>query len=206
MKLLDCTEIQLERLDMGRVTLHPWMPYELVQGTVGVIMIIRDLAVKLGKLTIDEERDVLPLRMLIGQGWEAMCAQMYPELHWQPGVYELDGISGHPDGLSGVEHGLPVLEEFKYTSKSLRVKYGKADQFKDICAEWMWQVQVMAYCTLMSHYLSQPVRHARLHVCWAMGCYTTHMLDEKYLRYLVEYDDDELARNWQMLLTHKESL
>ncbi len=207
MKLLDAVEIKLELLDFSKLQPHPWVSYESAPSCIGVTQILRSLAVQLGKLEArDQADDTMPLRALVGMGWECMASQLYPEMHWQPGVFELDGISGHPDGLSGVDYGLPVVEEFKYTAKSLRVKYGKPDQYKDIGQEWLWIEQTKAYCNLLSHYLSQPVQHVRFHVLWAMGCYENHGLDERYFKYLIEFDQDELDRNWAMLRKHKESL
>lgn len=189
---------------MVRMTQHLWVPYEHPPETVGVTSIIRHIALKLGKFTKDDERDELPLRMLVGMGWEAVTVQLYPDIWWQPGVYERDGISGHPDGFSEVflPHAEPCVDEWKYTAKSLRVPGGREDQYKDIRDEWIWQAQVMAYLKL---HPAEPV-HARFHVCWAMGNYTKHTLDERYLRYLVQYDRDEIDRNWQMLVNHKDDV
>ncbi len=202
MKLLDATEIKLERLDLPRMHQHPWVKYEVTEGTVGVASIIRAIAVQIGKFTKDDASDEIPLRMIVGMGWEAMCAQLYPTMQSQPGALELDGISGHPDGISTLGSRY-LIDEFKYTAKSLRVPGGKEDQWKDIRDEWIWQVQVMAYCYMLGQQYGELVNLGRLHICWAMGNYTKHTLDERYMRYLVEYDEDELERNWKMLIDNK---
>jgi hypothetical protein len=42
----------------------------------------------------------------------------------------------------------------------------------------------------------------RFHICWKYGNYTKPFT-EKYVRYLVEFDDAELRGNWAMLQTYK---
>lgn len=159
---------------------------------------------------LQDEQDELPLRLLVGMGTEAILAQLYPDMTWQPGRLSFEGIEGHPDGLSTLEHESQpdpfyCNEEFKYTAKSIREKGKGPEQLKDVRAEWMWQRQQMAYCKLWSEELSVPVRHSRLHVLYAMGAYEKYTLDERYMRYLIEYSDSEIQNNWDMLERQKRS-
>src|SRR5262249_296650 len=147
--------------------------------------ILRDIAVESGKFTEEDRGDIMPLRMLVGMGSEAILAQLYPDMDWQPEVMAHEGIEGHCDGLSVLELAHPDLpqpfysdDEFKYTAKSLREKGKKADQYKDIRTEWMWMRQGMGYCKLWSVKLGVPVRHCRYHIMWAMGAYEKFTLDE----------------------------
>lgn len=204
MKVLDIAEIKLQWVDVTNLTQHAWAPYEIPPNTMGATTIIKYIAMQLGKFTKDDEQDTVGLRVLIGMGWEAMCAQLYPNMWWQPNVLSLDGICGHPDGFSevSVPYQEPCIDEFKYTAKSIRVPGGSADQLKSIADEWMWQCQMMAYLKM---HPAEPV-YGQFHVCWAMNNYTKHTLDEKYYRYLVKYDRDEIERNWKMLMDHKDDL
>lgn len=206
MQVLDITEIKLERSDITNLHVHTHDGvYEVPNGTVGVGTIIRDIAVRRRMFTNEDEQDEFPLRMFDGMGWEMICAQLYPQCLWQPGAFEKDGVSGHPDGISpmhtvGAYDGTWVIEEWKRTGKSLRVKGGKEDQYKDIRGEWLWMQQVMGYCNLVSSHMGVPVRHARLHINWSCGAYT-YPLTPRYMRYVVEFEAAELRGNWAMLKT-----
>lgn len=204
MKILDIVEIKIQAVDFSVMVQHPWKKHETDHNCSGVTKLLRSIAVQSGKMTVQDEQDELPLRLLVGMGMEAILAQLYPDMTWQPGRLSFEGIEGHPDGLSTLTH--PSIadpfycnEEFKYTAKSIREKGKKADELKDVRAEWMWQRQQMSYCKLWSEELSVPVRHSRLHVVWAMNAYEKYTLDERYMRYLIEYSDEEIEGNWAML-------
>lgn len=210
MKLLDVAEIKIERIDFTTMKQHPWRPHEMDPSCVSVTRLLRDIAVDSGKWSKEEESDVMPLRMLTGMGMEAILAQLYPDMTWQPGRLSFEGIEGHPDGLSTIEHEsvdgpFYVNEEFKYTATSLREKGGKPDQFKDIRSNWMYNCQQMAYLKLWSEALGVPVLHGRFHVVYGMGNYEKYTLDERYFRYLIEYEQGEVDRNWTMLEKQRDS-
>lgn len=209
MKVLDIAEIKLERIDLNTLTQHAWTEYEIPDGHIGAATIIREIAKTVGKFSYDddvEQKKVksMSLRALIGMGWEAMVYQLYPNVWWQPGVMTRDGVCGHPDAFGEVyvPQAEPCVREAKYTARSLRVKGGKDDEYKDIKDEWMWQCQMMAYLKL---HPAEPV-HGIFDVCWAMGNYTKYTLDERYMRYLVEYTRDEIDRNWKMIVQHREQV
>lgn len=202
MKLLDISEIRIERIDFTTMKQHPWREYELIPNTIGVTTLLREVAVASGKWSENEQDDIMPIRVLIGMGWEAICAQLYvgEDFEWQLGVFERDGISGHPDGINIVD-GEVTLEEWKYTRRSLRVPGGKEGQHRDILAEWMWMNQVKAYCAL---HPALPLR-ARFHVCWEHGDYSGDR-NERYFRYLIGFEPDEIDRTWEMLKKQKDAM
>lgn len=223
MLLLEATEIKLEWTDVQSLHIHPDPPPYETEG-IHVSSILRHCAIKTHQFTSEDQEDEMPVRVLIGIGWEWGCARLYPEMLWQPGAVRRNGIVGHPDGLSllsGEFHvlvrsglgrwvrtgktvvldGEAVVEEFKYTAKSHRVKGAKADQLKDIRDEWMWTQQTASYCNMHE---MQP-RFARFHVCWARGPYT-HPMMECYMRYLIQYEPHELEGNWMMIENHRDEV
>ncbi len=165
---------------------------------------------KLGHYTKDHEKEeTMPWRVMSGMGWETMCAQLYPEMIWQPGVFTYRGIQGHPDGLSHFEDKPEhcAVNEWKYTAQSLRLKGGRPDQHKDIRSQWVWQCQVMAYIKLISMGWEIPIENIRwgyFHIILAMVAYENHTLDERYIRYLVEYEEREIESNWNLLEAHRD--
>jgi hypothetical protein len=210
MKVLDITEVKIQGVDLSNLKQHAWTPYEVPVGTIGVTTIIKYIARKLGKFdkeTALEYPDQMSLRVLVGMGWETMCAQLYPDMWWQPSVCVLDGICGHPDGFGNVYVPEPefCVDEFKYTAKSIRVPGGKEDQYKSITDEWMWNCQMMSYIRLAPAFEVMDRYFGRFHVNWAMGNYTRYTLDERYLRYLVEYERREIEQNWAMLVNHRDA-
>lgn len=204
MKVLDVTEVKLEWVDIQGLNQQPWQPYEVPPDHIGCTAIIRTIAIKLGKFTKDDKADEVGIRVLVGMGWEAMCVQLYKDILWQPPVQTLNGICTHADGYGTIviPDPTPVVDEWKYTAKSIRVPGGKENELKDIRDEWMWNCQMMA--NIRTHPLYPDVRHGRFHVCWAMNNYTKYTLDEKYYRYLVEYEHQEIERNWTMLENHRD--
>jgi hypothetical protein len=51
----------------------------------------------------DRDPDFMPLCMALGLAWEAWAVGLFPNVVWQPGEEELDGVFGTPDGLSVLE-------------------------------------------------------------------------------------------------------
>lgn len=145
---------------------------------------------------LDDEE--VPLRMAVGQAWENFLVGLYPDMLWQPGEIERDGVFATPDGLSvmdimyeqkaqvgtGVlQHTVPeatVLEEFKATWQSQRQrsdKKGSTPAYKRITDQRRWMWQMAAYCA------AGGWQYGRLHVLWVNGdyrppapIYTVHLL------------------------------
>jgi hypothetical protein len=226
MRVLDITEIKLERIDLVSLTQHKPKPYVIPPGTIGTTAILRYIATTLSHLKLHEE-DVtdLPWRILIGMGWETMCAQMYPDMVWPAPVVKLGGIAGHPDAnswISGMFGDVKLddafcVDEFKYTARSRREKGAKATDYKDIRREWMWNGQLMGYIAML--WMNPRFRHlfgkhlfgksprllGRFHIMWAMGCYEKYTLDEMYVRYLVEYTPEEIEKHWETMKRNEEA-
>ena len=198
MKVVEQVEVTLDWRDADLVA-HPWPSFARSVGKPHLTEIVRRVAIATKQLDVYDD-DGMPLRVMIGAAWEAMCVRLYPDVWWQPGEVERDGIVGTPDGL-GVWDGDEderVVEEWKYTAKSMRMPGGKADRHRDITREWLWMQQVMGYCNMVG-----DCRYARLHVCWARGNYE-YPLTERYVRYVVRFDERELAANWRMVMANRE--
>lgn len=218
MKLLEQVEINLNWADANLVA-HPTPEYKRSTG-VHLMQVLRHVAVSTGQLVVgDEVDDDMPLRVLLGMGWEWAAARLYPDMWWQPGELCRDGVYGTPDGISDLNPkevteasgwALRCVDEFKYTRKSLRTKGGKPDQWKDITREWLWMQQCMGYANMVNHVMGETGScwHARLHVLWACGNYdwadrVGGGARERYVRYLVQFSEGELESNWRMVMANK---
>jgi len=136
----------------------------------------REWAVEIGA---EGERSY-PLRMALGLAWEWLAAGLYPDMVWQPGEFERDGIIGSPDGLT-YDGELPVIDEMKLTFKSCRDK----DVLRDTL--WMWQIK--GYMAILQ------CTRARLHVCYVNGDYT-RPYTPIYRRYVMEIGVEEREEMW----------
>lgn len=133
----------------------------------------------------------IPLRMALGMAWEDWAARLYPEMIWQPGELELDGVAMTPDGLG--EDG--AIDEFKCTYKS-SLKGGSP---RDIAIEWLWLAQVKAYC------LRVESLAARLHVLYVNGGYRFDGGEApEYRVYGLRFSEQELRANWGVVMRNKE--
>lgn len=215
MILLEQAEVRFEWVDFNSLHQHPTPDLHRSPG-LHVSEIIRAVALQpsLALFTEEDRDDEAPLCVALGMGWEWIAARLYPEMNWQPGEVEREGIFGSPDGISLIsgEFGKyiltdePVIDEFKFTGKSQRVKGAKpmpngtllAKDLKDIRTEWMWMQQGMSYCNM--HDLRPTV--ARFHICWSKGPYT-YPMKGVYMRYLVKFEPHELIGNWEMLTGHR---
>jgi len=194
MKLIDQVEVKLEFADMERLMTQR-KPLERQERSEGVHVshVLRYLAKKFNMYSTEDESDEMPLRMMLGLAFEEYASRLYPNLWWQQGEYERDGIYGNPDGID--EYG--YIHEFKYSGKSIRVKGGTSEQWRDIRSEWLWMHQAMAYLNMMQ----ADTNVAVFHICWKYGAYNWPMI-ERYFRYLVEFTEEELEGNWKMITGH----
>lgn len=131
--------------------------------------------------------ETYPTVCACGHMWEEMAVSLYPDMIWQPGQRELDGVTGTPDGIT--YNDLGVLEEFKFTTKSMR----SPEQV------WWWQRQALGYCALTG------LNHVRWHVLWAHGGYKGKRWEHLpvYTRTLVRFEDAEIERWWQVVVRNK---
>lgn len=190
--ILSIEEVKLEWDDITKRVLHPTQDTEHRASGVHLSGIIRKVAVATGKLRLGQRsEEEFPLRMALGMAFENWVVGLYPDMIWQPGEQYLDGISGNPDGMSVLEispgYSFLVVEEFKLTWKSRK---------EDILGEWMWLTQTCGYANFLG------ARHARLHVCWVNDNYKPSQ--PTYYRYLVEWTEEEILKNWTMMLQNRE--
>jgi hypothetical protein len=176
---------------------------------VHVSTLIRSIAIKTGKLkdsnkgsrfkmdNVIDDKD-FPLVMAMGMAWEDWISRQYPQMAYHIGELELDNIYMSPDGITipsadefDFDLGVGIVEEFKLTYKSAR---------KPIEAQWMWLSQVMAYCKAL------PTLCARLHVVYVNGDYDYNRpgLPPQYIVYNLQFTQEELDINWNMILTEYE--
>lgn len=149
------------------------------------------------KILKPDERDEeeYPLIWALGQAWEEFAASLYPEMEWQPGEVELNGIWRTCDGLNTADapwldiDGEPMLEEFKATYKRLRTG-------AEFLKEWMWMHQGRGYCS------AYQVRLCRWHVFYVKGDYQT--FGPVYRRYLVRFTDQEIEQTEAMLVKNRD--
>jgi hypothetical protein len=210
MRVLEIVEVQLQWPDLENLTYHE-RPKMTRNPGVHVSDVLRHVAIKHKTYTEEDRDDDMPLRVLLGLAFEESAARLYAGMIWQPGQIEVDGVTGSPDGLSVLDvdgvGGMGAVDEFKYTGKSQRVKGGGADELKDIRTEWSWMQQGMSYLNLLrrSKKVFAGMRLCRFHICWKYGNYVRPYA-EKYMRYLVEFEEAELRGNWAMLQTYKGAL
>jgi len=197
MKILSQVEVKLEWSDLNAMVFH-----ERTNGarSSGVHMsgILRHIALRMNMFKEEDRQDEFPLRMLLGMGFEEQAARLYENVWWQPGEYALFEnedipVYGWPDGLE--EDGDEwILHEFKYTGKSMRGR-------EDIRGEWLWMQQVMAYVNMLRA-RGLKSNKGMFHICWKYGDYK-YPLTERYVRYLVEFEEKELEGNLKMLRAHR---
>jgi len=229
-RLLEVTEVQLDWADLDNLTYHE-RPSLIRSPGCHASDVLKFIAEERNLYDNEDRRDGMPLRILLGLGFEEAAARLYPDMWWQPGEMEHDGVIGSPDGIShigGLYQGedsdgvwqfnlvdAPCVDEFKYSGKSMRIKGAKTQadgtvapkDIKDIRTEWMWVQQVQTYINLIRRQIPghEKLNLGRLHICWKYGAYT-RPFEEKYMRYLVQFDEKELRGNWAMVQMYKKQV
>lgn len=208
-EILEQTELSLEWADMRSLTYHPRVVHTRSKG-VHVSGIIKVIAEKRKLYKAGDDVDDMPTVVLLGTAFEEKAVQLYNSLEWQPGEVKRDGIAGSPDGRHVADIGeledwyffasdtVRILDEFKLTYKSLRYR-------QDIRAEVLWMMQVMDYLWMDEevYRASDGYFYARLHVLWACSDYVMPFRP-RYIRYLLRFTQEELERNWAMMLKYKQ--
>lgn len=135
------------------------------------------------------------LRMSIGLAWEAWYIPHLQDVVDHPGEMACEGIFMTHDGESldvvyreGREDHLLAVHEIKATYKSTKT-VGNLD------TQWMWLAQIKAYC----HGLG--TRLAYLHVLFVNGDYS-YPMTPKLKVWRLEFTDDEIAENWELLTSY----
>ncbi len=136
---------------------------------------------------------------VLAQHWEDMFSQalaklLARKLNWySPGELHLDGITGTPDGLDVADKGYLILQEAKFTWKS--IKSTPADI-------WAWMVQTKSYLHMLNHlHVSQP-QAVIFHVYHCMGDYRGS--GPIYRPWQITFQPHELEENWEMICNHAE--
>jgi hypothetical protein len=206
-RVVEQKEMLVEWDDVVKLHRHLIPPVSLRSGGVHVTDILRylhfgsepaaDQAEKQKEWDL-EDQDVMPLKMCLGMAWEQWAVGLYPEIEWQPGEVEMAGIAGSPDGYSVLEiagQSHVVIEEFKLTWKSYR--------YRDLLKERLWMWQIKAYVWMAGMEAAGGEGYARMHVCWVNGDYQ-HPYTPRYYRYLIEFEEEELDRNWVMVRENRD--
>ena len=201
MKVLSQVEVRLEWSDLDAMVFHERTNGARSEG-VHVSAILKHIALKMNMFKEEDKQDEFPLRMLLGMGFEEQAARLYEDVWWQPGEYALfegeEGgtVYGWPDGISEDPNvdDTWMIHEFKYTGKSLRGR-------EDIRCEWLWMQQAMSYANMLKQ-RGYNCSLAMFHICWKYGDYK-YPLTERYVRYLVEFEEKELEGNLKMLRAHR---
>jgi hypothetical protein len=212
--LLSQSEIRLEWTDiLGRTPKRKPKSADVRSSGVHLSGVIRYALQTIGQLQKDDESDEMPLRMAVGMAWEDWAVGLWPDMVWQPGEWEKDGVFGTPDGISTlfndqlglppgiegdgeqeyeVQYDVPVLEEFKATWKSRRTH-------EPVTNERIWMWQLAANCLAMN------TTYARLHVLWVNGAYPKGAPSPVYMTYLISFQQKELERFWaNVVLANKD--
>jgi len=191
--LLSETEVKLEWSDLA--TRKPRRERVLVRASGDHLKAIVVHALSKAGLLDCREDDFGPLYAALGVAWEYFAVSLYPDMDWQPGEVEKDGVFGNPDGLSLAADGSGVLEEFKLTWKSRRPHEESSVR---VCVERQWMWQLSGYLYMMG------LTRARLHVFYVNGDYRPPR--PRYFVYEIEFDKADLARFWQnVVLTNRET-
>lgn len=147
----------------------------------------------------EEERARLDRFALLGFTWETVLSE-HMEQRMSPLVedpatllpqteIEKDGIFMTPDSFDAAT---ATLHEYKCTWKS-------AARFDNLEVEfWAWLVQIKAYCW------AWHINRCRLVVFFVMGDYRSNFPIIKHV--LLEFTEEELEENWEMLKRHAEKM
>jgi hypothetical protein len=195
--ILDETKISLERTDLrSRSPIARPMTKKghLVEPTrssgIHLSGILRYVALEGGlmRALADLDEEEMPLRMALGLAWEEFAVSLYPEIDWQPGELIEEGIAMTCDGISSYQDA-PCLEEFKLTWKKVR-------EGRDFVDEWYWMHQGRGYLW------GYGFRFCRWHVAFINGDYRGS--GPIYMRYLLQFSDEEIEKTGKMLLANKQ--
>lgn len=152
-----------------------------------VMAIVKRLAIAAGKLEEGDwpgfDGESYPLLPLIGEVWEdSRAATMGPELTWQPGELERDGIFGSPDGA--IEMG-DCLADWEAKATTARLK--------SIADCYIYVKQGLSYAAMSGLY------RVVYDVLWLLGDYS-RPYQPLATRSIVEYSTEETEKWWSIML------
>lgn len=135
----------------------------------------------------------LMIAATVGFIWEDVLSMMLGNRYAaRIGEIELDGVVGSPDGLSDNDPWgvYPVInEEYKATWKSMNFPPEK---------NWYWMTQFKSYCHMLG------VKVTLLRVLYIMGDYKGS--GPRYRVFRIEFTDEELKANWDLILQHRDEM
>jgi len=208
MRILEQVEVGLQWSDIESMTYHERVEHKRTKG-VHMSDVLRYIAIKSKMYSEEDRADDMPLRVMLGMGFEEQAVRLYKGIWWQPGEFVLDDgvgvpVYGSPDGIEEIRDEW-LLHEFKYSGKSMRVKGGKAGEHVDVRTLWLYMQQIMSYINMLRLDKGLESNKGVLHVCWKYGDYS-YPLTERYFRYTIEFEEKELDGNLAMLQAHKEQV
>lgn len=197
--LLDESVVGFEFLDLAhrQPVARPTKPLSRREG-VHLSGILKYIAERTGKLKQGEPlEEEMPTLIALGFAWEEFCVSLYPDIIWQPGEREVEGVAMNADGLSVIDinpscsNTAIQIEEFKLTFKSV---FSGADFLKDP-RHWLWLMQGRGYC------YGYGALTERWHVCHVRGDYKS--FGPVYKTYTVRFSERELEQSWKMIINYR---
>lgn len=159
--------------------------------------VIRDLDNKLKMSPYSGKEPIFNLDNAahVGFLWEDMLSRVWVDsLGMRPLEIEVDGIIGSPDGIKQDEDWGLIVEEYKCTWLS---------SSKEPTDVWRYVRQSQAYCYMVG------TQYCLFHVLYLNGDYKFSSSEDDipcYNRFMVCYEEEELVRNWRMLVTHAQTM
>lgn len=149
------------------------------------------------KKAIEGEQEFV--RSMAGFLWERAMEYAFTEYmqaERKPKLYQSLVEKALPDGriVTGTPDGVrdDCIEEYKATWRSMR-KWSE-DPEREF---WMWMAQVKAYCYMTG------LKKARFFIFWVNGDYSYKTgRGPQVTTCEMEFTDDELQENWDMLIAH----
>lgn len=203
-KLIEKRLIQIEWADIEGRTKHRKPKSASIRSSGHHLMQVVRYALQTSGLlktyTADADEELMPLRMAMGMAWEDWCVGLWPDLVWQPGEVELDGVFMTPDGITEIDNAVidPALKKFAFSPyptmcvEEFKLTWKSSRRGESITDEKLWMWQLAGLCKGMN------VNYARLHVNYVMGDYKGS--GPQYFTYLLHFPQDELDKFWKNII------
>lgn len=210
--LLEEVEIQLDNFDLMRRLPRGQRPAPRSKG-LHLSGILRPLAIAAKQLRADSSEDLeeraaeeeLPVEQrkykllwAVGLMWEEFAASLYPDMDYQPGEVEKDGVWMTCDGLNVIELPNPEAEHLLFCAsivEEFKATYAKVKTGAEFLKDWLKMQQGRGYCA------GYGPRLVRWHVLYLRGNYQE--FGPVYKRFLVEFSEKEIEMTWRMVKQNK---
>lgn len=172
--------------------------------------IYKSLCVEMDRKRFDPDKPMDMVRVETGNAFEEVLeiglAMRHPGLV-RPGEIVHDGIIGSPDGLLFLEVFTWLLLEYKATWMSSRDGMGTVNpatgEFTPHRKFWHWFVQMKGYLYMLNQVYGVGMTDAQLVVLFVNGDYSKGTgTGPSLLSWIYRFSEEELLRNWAMLLQH----